>query len=224
MARSLRATFAALLLALCASAVAQPLPRQSSFVLVAKRSLSDPFFGESVVLVARQPGGGFAGVVLNKPLDVRLSKIFSEPGELRAPDANVHYGGPVMRERLAIVFRSDSPPVNAMEMMSGLYLSLNHDLLKKLLADDKSPELRVYAGHSGWAPGQLENEVQRGSWHLLPAEARYVFSANPKALWRQLEARASATTVHAPGGSMMQLDDVAIGEGVLGADVLAVVP
>jgi len=65
-----------------------------------------------------------------------------------------------------------------------------------LLERDKPTEgLRVFIGYSGWAPGQLEGEVERGDWNRVDADARSLFSRRPESLWNELDFKASATQV-----------------------------
>jgi len=74
-------------------------------------------------------------------------------------------------------------------------MSSSRELLRELLGRENPVEgLRVFAGHAGWAPGQLESEVARGDSHLVTADAQMVFEMKPETLWRELERRASATT------------------------------
>ena len=53
--------------------------------------------------------------------------------------------------------------------MENVYFSSNADVLDALVEEQRgSEELRLYLGHSGWAPGQLDNELLRGDWDVVP--------------------------------------------------------
>ena len=174
---------------------AQPL---KSILLVARKNLPDPFFRDSVVLVTRSGGPAPApvGVIVNRPTDVPLSRVFPDIERLRSRDETLFFGGPVMPEQLLVVFRAAVPPAEAIEVLDGVYMSLSRELLRELLGRENPVEgLRVFAGHAGWAPGQLESEVARGDWHLVAADARKVLEMEPEKLWKELERRASGTTV-----------------------------
>jgi putative transcriptional regulator len=172
---------------------AQPM---KSILLVARKNLPDPFFRDSVVLVTRSGGPTPIGVIVNRPTDVPLSRVFSDIERLRSRDETLFFGGPVMPEQLLVVFRAAVPPTAAIEVLDGVYMSFGRELLRELLGRENPVEgLRVFAGHAGWAPGQLESEVARGDWHLVTADARIVFEMEPEKLWKELERRASATTV-----------------------------
>jgi len=180
---------------------AQPM---KSILLVARKNLPDPFFRDSVVLVTRSGGPTPIGVIVNRPTDVPLSRVFSDIERLRARDETLFFGGPVMPDQLLVVFRAAVPPTEAIEVLEGVYMSSSGELLRELLGRENPVEsLRVFAGHAGWAPGQLESEVTRRDWHLVTADARMVLEMEPEKLWKELERRASATTVRYehPAGS-----------------------
>ncbi len=180
---------------------AQPM---KSILLVARKNLPDPFFRDSIVLVTGSGGPVPVGVIVNRPTDVPLSRVFSDIEWLRSQDEKLFFGGPVMPEQLLVVFRAAVPPTEAIELLEGVYMSPSGELLRELLGRERPIDgLRVFAGHAGWALGQLESEVARGDWHLVTADARMVFEMKPERLWQELERRASATTVRyeRPAGS-----------------------
>lgn len=172
--------------------------------LVAGRELMDPNFHQAVVLVTRSAGSaGPMGVVINRPTDMDLSKALSNLKGIEKVDGKVFFGGPVARGVVVFLFRSAEPRKDAVAVMDGVYMSFDRDLLAELLARDKPMDgLRVYAGHAGWAPGQLESEVARGFWTSARADARSIFDAKPESLWPELQRRAARITARmdtAPG-------------------------
>ena len=180
---------------------AQPM---KSILLVARKSLPDPYFRDSVVLVTRSGGLAPVGVIVNRPTDVPLSRVFPDIERLRLGEGKLFFGGPVMPEQLVVVFRAAVRPTEAIEVLEGVYMSPSGELMRELLGrENPVGGLRVFAGHAGWAPGQLESEVARGDWHLVTADARMVLEMEPEKLWKELERRASATTVRYehPAGS-----------------------
>ena len=164
-----------------------------SIFLVARKDLPDPFFRDTVVLVTNNAGGAPVGVIINRPTDVTLSRLFPDFERLRTRTEKVFFGGPVRKQELVFVFRAPSPPEDSIAVLEGVYMSSDLELLRGLLAREKPDEgLRVYAGYSGWAPGQLENEISRGDWHLVKADAATLFTKRPETIWQELERRASA--------------------------------
>jgi putative transcriptional regulator len=169
-------------------------------VLVARPELGDPNFRETVVLVTRHPGGGAAGVILNRPTRVPVSQLLPEHEGLRGRTDRLFAGGPVAPRSLVAVFRSGTRAEGALRVLPDVYLTLDGGVLDGLLRRPDAPrELRLYAGYAGWAPGQLEAEIAREDWYLLAPDADTIFRADPLTLWRELLRRASARVTRAGG-------------------------
>lgn len=203
--RTTQARLLALLL-LCAAAflpagvsAAEPdPPSPRSLLLIASNRISDANFSRTVVLVTQHGGGGPIGVVLNRPSELVLADIFDQEHALRGRKDRLFIGGPVSRHTLVFVLRADKQPKSAVEVLSGLYMSLDADeSLRRLRQGAAETSVRVYAGYAGWSPGQLEKEIAHGDWHLLPADADTILSAEPESLWETLVRRASIKTVRA---------------------------
>jgi putative transcriptional regulator len=162
--------------------------------------MPDPFFRDAVVLVTNASEAPL-GVIINKPMDVKLSKAIPDFPRLRSSDERLFFGGPVEVTDLVFVFRAAKPPdEDTMQVMPNIFISDDRDLLDTLLARDKPVEgLRLFAGHAGWAPGQLEKEIARGDWDLAPVDVATIFSRKPEALWKDLHQRASGTKVRYDG-------------------------
>lgn len=179
-------------LAMVALVIVGPLGAQpNGIVLVAKPGLPDRNFSETVVLVTHSDEGSPVGVILNRPSALKLADVaprirgaqdFSEP---------IYSGGPVMREVLIALFRSETPPAEpAFKVLPGVYLTLHPATIEALIAERRAPP-RLYAGFSGWAARQLEAEIDSGSWYVLRATEALVFRRDTSAMWSELVAQAS---------------------------------
>lgn len=180
--RCITATLCALLLGSASSAVAaKPL---TAMFLVARGELSDPFFGHSVVLVMNNLGPGPVGIIINKPTSIRVSRLFPDLGRLAHLRDRVYFGGPVEIGSVWFLFRARGPLPHAIQVLHGVYLSADLGLLLRLLERDRPMRgLRIYAGHAGWAPGQLQSEISRGYWSLQRADASAIFSRKGEYPW-----------------------------------------
>jgi putative transcriptional regulator len=170
---------------LAAGALAQPAGRPNGALLVAKPDLTDPNFARTVVLVTQADSGETVGVVLNRPSERKHPRT----GEV------IYSGGPVLREVLVAVFRSAEPPAApAFHALRGVYLSMHPANLEHLLSGDAGNH-RLYSGFAGWAPGQLESEMQSDGWYVLPASEELLFRADTAGMWEELaeKARGSRT-------------------------------
>ncbi len=156
----------------------------TTILLVARAELPDPNFKDSVVLVMNNIGPAPAGVIINRPTTIGVSRLFSDLERLAQLDDKLYFGGPVDISSVSFLFRAETPPEHATEVLGGVYISTNRELLRKLLGREKPMEgLRIFIGYSGWSPGQLEAEIARGDWALAPAEAGVIFDRKSEHPW-----------------------------------------
>ena len=186
------------------AAVAAPVPaaemQANAIFLVAKRELGDPNFRETVVLVTHPPQGGPFGVIINRPLGQRLSEVFPDQSSLTGRKEVLYFGGPVGRQGLVFLVRSPNPPPGVMMVLRDVFFTSDVELIEKLLQrKDPLAGFRIFAGYSGWAPGQLQNELARGGWHVVPADAESVFDKDPAGLWLELIERATTRQTRLSG-------------------------
>jgi len=108
---------------------------------------------------------------------------------------SVYLGGPVFPNRLLFLLRSDDAPQEMRQVLPGVHLGSDELTLKRIIAGGEG-EFRTYAGYSGWAPGQLDAEIARGDWHMLPAERRFIFDPSPAEIWKELNQRVDIQVVN----------------------------
>ena len=155
--------------------------------LVAKPSIDGGPFWHSVVLLLAHDEQGTLGVIVNRATEIPLSKVLSELDADETGDPALNFGGPVALDGLVFVFKSDDPPEDVRSVMGDVYYSGDRKLLETLLKKKEGRDrLKLYLGHSGWSPGQLQGEILRGSWILVPADAFTVFQKSPEAIWPEL--------------------------------------
>jgi putative transcriptional regulator len=165
------------------SAAAADLNQLTAILLVARDSLPDSFFTDSLVLVMNNLGPAPVGIIVNRPTPVPVSKLFPELKRLdKAPD-KMYFGGPVDVDSVWFLFRAAIAPAHAIQAFEGVCLSADRPLLLTLLARDKPMEGRIFLGHAGWAPGQLETEIARRDWTPKRAETEAIFSGKSEHPW-----------------------------------------
>ena len=156
----------------------------TAILLVARGELRDPNFADSVVLVMNNLGPAPVGLVVNRPTGIPVSHLFPDLKRLTELHDRVYFGGPVEVGSVWFLFRAARPPEHAIQAFGGIYLSADRALLLQLLGRDKPMEdLRIFVGHSGWAPGQLEAEIARGAWSLERAEPDAIFKRKSEHPW-----------------------------------------
>lgn len=167
-------------------AAAQRPEAADSVLLVAKPGLADPRFSETVVLVVRTPDLQTVGVILNRPLPLMLPQLLDDESLAKNYRGPLFFGGPVMERTLVALFRSPrAPEAPAFHVVDDVYLSIHPANVERLLRSTQTG-YRIYVGFSGWAPQQLESEIERDDWHVLPTSAELLFRADTAGLWEEL--------------------------------------
>lgn len=163
-------------------------------LLVATPALNDPNFERTVVLLVAHEPGGALGVVLNRATEVPVSEVLGGWGSLAGNPPVVFEGGPVQPEAAICLARSRpgvdpsgfSPvtgPVGTVD------LSRDPDGLREALDG-----VRVFAGYAGWDGGQLESEIDTGSWFVFDALPSDAFFPHPDDLWSMVLRRQGGLT------------------------------
>lgn len=155
--------------------------------LVASRQLIDSNFQETVVLLIEYGMEGAMGLVINRPLKVRLATLFPDIKELKQRQDTVYLGGPVAVNQMLMLIGSPKTPQGSIPVIQDVYLSSSLEELMRLIKNaDKNERFRIFAGYAGWAASQLDFERTRGDWHVLKADADAIFTQNPSELWPEL--------------------------------------
>ena len=157
-------------------------------LLIADRQIQDPRFRESVILLVSFGPGGSLGLIVNKPTATKVSSRFGGIGSMNlGDDGLVFYGGPVGGHEVMMLRRADKAPEGWGPVVDRLFVTNSRvAMMDALMTTRSADEVRVYAGYAGWAAGQLEQEIARGGWHLLPADAALIFRRDMTKLWPEL--------------------------------------
>jgi putative transcriptional regulator len=172
-----------LLISLAAGTQPQHEP-PNGVLLVAKPGLADPNFSQTVVLATQAADGSTVGVILNRPTQAKHEQT----------GAPLFFGGPVMREVVVALFRSErAPDAAAFHVANGIYLTMHPQNLENLFGDRAaraSGGYRLFTGFAGWAPGQLQSELARDNWFVLPVSAGLLFRDDTSGMWEELVRKA----------------------------------
>lgn len=195
--RSPRRAFAWLAILLASLAAGAPLAAQTlanGTLLVASPDIRDSGFARTVVLILRHDSeNGTVGLIVNRPTNLEPAAVFPELTEgLGAYSGRLFRGGPIASTRvLSLVRGLAAATVQGPEVLDKVFLSIDGEALRDItrLAQG-TDDLRLFAGHAAWAPGQLEAEIRAGGWRAVPGDADLVFSAEPGKLWTELDRRA----------------------------------
>jgi putative transcriptional regulator len=155
-------------------------------LLVATPLLGDPHFSRTVVYLLEHDGGGTVGVVLNRPSHTPVGQVLPDWHEAVSGPAVVFGGGPVQPDGALCLGQLD---VEASYVTPGMREVVDGVSTVDLDGDVAviapiARRLRVFAGHAGWAPEQLEAEIAEEAWWVLPGTPADLFSESPRDMWR----------------------------------------
>lgn len=179
-------------------------------LLVAGPNLADPNFSQTVVFMLRHDPSGALGLVINRPMGTvplgRLLQMLESSGDGEEPDPlqpeqnqstdddaslPVFYGGPVQPFVGFTLHSRDVMLENSVPVDDETALNVQDDALQAL-AEGVGPHQMIFLlGYSGWGPGQLENELERGDWYVVEADPDLIFSEEPARTWERAMARFS---------------------------------
>jgi putative transcriptional regulator len=142
-------------------------------LLVATPALFDPNFRRTVVLVGEHGEEGAMGLVLNRPSDVTVGEAVPPLAPVAGAESRVHVGGPVQPEAVLVLAEFTDPAAAATLVVGDIGFASSEGELDSV--GDSVRRARVFAGYSGWGPGQLEAELEEESWLVEPAEGVDLF-------------------------------------------------
>ena len=163
---------------------------EKGMLLVANEHLADPRFRDRVILLIQHDTQGTAGLVVNRSSRLPLATILPAGSKLAGEGKTLSYGGPVEPQTLlALVTVRNHPPEPADEIIDNLYVTGVGVLDEWPDFSAEVVDYRAFVGYTGWAPGQLDAEMQRGDWYVMPADEQSIFAKDGVQLWERLRKR-----------------------------------
>ena len=149
--------------------------------LIAMPGMADETFAGAVVYLCEHNEKGALGLVINKPIDIKLRKLF-EKVELKLDreelaEQPVYFGGPVQTERGFVLHHPQGdPPYNStLSIPGGLEMTTSKDVLEAMAGGSGPNKVLITLGYSGWQAGQLEDELGRNGWLTVDADHKVIF-------------------------------------------------
>ena len=163
-------------------------------LLIATPSLTDPNFEKTVVLVALHGEDGALGLILNRPIRSEVKELWSQVSKtFCVRDGFAREAGPVSGSLITL---HDRRSLANFVVTDAIYVGTEMSSMESLVASDEGQAI-FFLGHAGWGPGQLERELQEGSWLLLPARSEHVFGVpDPLVLWKDATREAGRRQIH----------------------------
>jgi putative transcriptional regulator len=151
-------------------------------LILASPILRDPNFARTVVLIAEHTDEGAMGLVLNRPATSTVGEAVPDLSWLAGDAEPVYVGGPVAETAVIVLAEFERPELAGALVEGDLgFIGSEADDPEQL--GDAIRRARVFAGHAGWGPGQLEDELAEEAWIVEPPRRDEIFTADPADLW-----------------------------------------
>ena len=157
-------------------------------LLVAMPALADPNFSHSVTLVCEHSERGALGIVINRPLEMKMSEVLEQlslaTGDARLLAMPVLGGGPVQKDRGFVLHRPGAQAFEStMPVSETLHVTTSRDVLASMARGDGPVQAVIALGYAGWEAGQLEEEVLQNAWLTVPCDDTLIFELPYEQRW-----------------------------------------
>lgn len=154
-------------------------------LLVAHPMLTD-FFNRAVIYIYKDDKSGVTGLVLNKPVKYSVRELISERSMIYEGREHIYKGGPVTENAIFMLHSDDWYSTSTQQISKGLAITSDDLMIQKLSMDNKPSQWRMFAGLTGWAPGQLQQELSsQNGWQMCEANANIVFDKDGERQWNK---------------------------------------
>ncbi len=157
---------------------------KGKLLIASPHLLTDAYFSKSVIFIVDDNDDGTVGMILNRPLLYRLSEATSLGG-----DFQLFHGGPVEEDHLYFIHKIPEIIPGGLPITGNIHFGGDFDQLNKNLKENSGlfsdVNIRFFVGYSGWAPGQLQGEINENAWFVSDLIID-PFAVNPGTLWRDL--------------------------------------
>jgi putative transcriptional regulator len=168
---------------------AQAAGPDDAIMLVAKPGLKGPLFGSSILLVKPIGGGRHIGFIVNKPTSATLGQLFPEHEPSKKVADPLYLGGPQeLNKVFALVERHDGTHGDTVQMTQDLFLAVQVDAVDHII-EKEADHARFLVGLVSWAPGELDDELERGYWFKAEPDTKLLLRKKTEGLWDELRHR-----------------------------------
>jgi putative transcriptional regulator len=157
-------------------------------LLIAMPAMLDPNFSQSVTLICDHSSRGALGLILNKPLPMRMGEIFEQleieigTGPLR--ERHVLRGGPMQSDLGFVVHRAGGEWDSTLKVSDVIHVTTSRDILAAMARGEGPAEAIVALGYAGWDGGQLEDEIRANAWLSAPLDPGLIFDVPFESRWQ----------------------------------------
>jgi putative transcriptional regulator len=158
-------------------------------LLVALPNMKDPRFSESVIYIVKHDREGAFGLVINRVLtSAPIEEVLAGFGvdeKGGKGEIAIHYGGPVSPRQGFVLHTDEIVRENSTRVNNGMAITSDPTIIRDISLGKGPRQFLLIIGYAGWAPGQLEGELQAKAWFSIPADKEIIFSKQPEKKWQR---------------------------------------
>ncbi|MFQ5634170.1 MAG: YqgE/AlgH family protein [Gammaproteobacteria bacterium] len=158
-------------------------------LLIAMPAMLDPNFRRTVTYICEHSEHGALGLVINRPMDIDLGRIFDQLSMTTIDPDLAHTpimcGGPVQTERGFVIHESAAEWETSASISDSIQVTTSQDILTSMAAGNGPTRAIVALGYAGWSAGQLEFEITENAWLSVPANPRILFDTPFGERWKE---------------------------------------
>ncbi len=156
-------------------------------LVIATPAIQESCFTRSVIYMCSHDEAGAMGVIVNYPVgNIHLKEVLAQldiSAKIELQDLPVHFGGPVESNRGFVIHTADFVSEGCLIQKDGIAVTASVSILHELAQGKGPSQGMLVLGYAGWAPGQLEAEIETGSWIVASANKKLVFDADNDTKW-----------------------------------------
>ena len=151
--------------------------------LIAMPNMVDPHFSKTLTYICEHNEQGALGLVINRPTDMTLAQLLDQVSipvtSRQCESIAVHFGGPVQTDRGFVLHGPVGNWQSTLSISPGIGLTTSKDILQAVACGEGPHHMLVTLGYSGWAPGQIEQELAQNAWLTVAARDDVIFDLPP---------------------------------------------
>ena len=148
--------------------------------------MNDDIFGRSVIYICEHNLEGAMGLIINKPID-SISFKDKDMDHIKSDNfenlkINLYFGGPILVEKIIALHTNELKIETAIPLNNKISISSGKEIISDI-ENDINLNYKLFCGHSGWSPGQLEREIENGDWLLQSSKTDLLFNLTAEKIW-----------------------------------------
>ena len=149
--------------------------------------MNDDIFGRSVIYICEHNLEGAMGLIINKPMDDISFKDLKNVNHISSDRfqslrMKLYFGGPILVEKIIALHTNELKIKTAIPLNNKISISSGKEIIRDI-ENGKNLNYKLFSGHSGWSPGQLEREIENGDWLLQTSKIDLLFNLKAEKIW-----------------------------------------